>query len=453
MSTSDETVPEHLTAQAEADDLPPEVRSFLLSKKFLIPAALSLLITVTCVLIWAFRPGLAYTITSDAIVDLAGEEYTRKLEALADAAVHPDSDIEVFIDGPAFYEAELTAIRMAEKNINLEVYIYRAGAIGDEIRDALVERARAGVVVNVVVDAVGSSSLPRGYFDALVEAGGRFAVYHPPRWHNIDRINNRTHRNLLIVDGRIGFTGGAGVADWWAASSEDQPMWHDSMVRIEGEAVGGLQSTFLENWLESTGQILNPEDYFRLDHPTGDTSLMVVDSSPSAGGSTRARMVFQTMIASARKRIWITTPYFIPDSGVRRALIDAVKRGVDVQVITPGPHTDQKLVQATGRQLYGELINGGVEIYEYQPRMLHKKGMLIDGVWSVSGTTNFDPRSFGLNDEVNVLARSERLARRLEEDFVADREQSTLWTREVWETRGLVTRALGWVGLLFQRQQ
>jgi cardiolipin synthase len=275
------------------------------------------------------------------------------------------------------------------------------------------------------------------------------------RWQTVARYNNRTHRELMVVDGKIGFIGGAGIADHWRVGDGDRPRWRDTMYRLDGPAVAQLQGTFAENWLEASGDILTGAGYFPPLQPgAGSSYAMVVDSSPSAGRSTRARSLFQVLIASARRNIEITTPYFLPDDGVIEELRRAVQeRGVAVRIVTPGKQTDHMLTRSSSRGLYGKLLHAGAQIYEYSPGMIHCKSLVIDGLWSVVGSTNLDSRSFGLNDEVNLVVRDPQLASRIHEDFEVDLRSSRRIGYEDWRDRPIWEKAQESVGLILERQQ
>ncbi len=318
----------------------------------------------------------------------------------------------------------------------------------------MTERARAGVEVRLVLDTIGSFATWNSYFEDLRSAGGSVNWYHPFKWNTLARINNRTHREIIVVDGRIGFVGGAGFADHWLKGDEKNPRWRDTMFRVEGGAVASIQSTFVENWLEASGEILTGNNFFPLCEAEGSAAAMIVDSSPTTGMSTRARILYQTLIASARQTIHITTPYFLPDKSARRELVRAIReRGVEIKIIVPGDHSDHLLTRRSSRRLFSDLLKAGAEIYEYRAAMIHAKTMTIDGVWSVVGSTNFDNRSFGLNDEVNLAARDETLAARLNEDFARDLKASRAVSYEEWQNRSIFERAHELVGALLERQQ
>jgi cardiolipin synthase len=401
-----------------------------------------------------FEPGLRFKIRSAPSALPESEDFLRMLASLTNATIHTRNRIEVLTNGEVFYEAELDVIRHAKRNINIEAYIFQKGRVAASFIDALIERAEAGVQVNLVLDALGSFSTWESYLKRLRDAGGRVEWYHPIRWYTLPRINNRTHRTLMIVDGRVGFVGGAGIADHWLYRRRNANRWRDSMFRIEGDAVTDLQSTFVENWLEASGEILAATAYFPHCTDAGSTSVLVIDSSPSVGGSTRARILFQTLLASAREAIQINTPYFLPDRSARQEMIRAIReRGVKITIITPGRHSDHLLTRTSSRRLYGQLLKAGAQVFEYTPSMMHAKVMIVDGVWSVVGSTNFDNRSFGLNDEVNLAAFDQQFAARLQEDFAMDLADSKAISYDEWKRRSLFDRAHEWLGWVLERQQ
>jgi cardiolipin synthase len=404
-----------------------------------------------------FEPSLPYKIAKRMTAPLDSEEFRRILGALTAAEVHRRNRIEVLTNGEVYYEAELAAIRAARHNINMEAYIFKVGEVARRFVEALGERARVGVQVNLLLDAIGSLATPLAYFKDLTGAGGRVDFYHSVRWFTLPRINNRTHRELIVIDGAVGFLGGAGVGDHWLkphGRNNRKRRWRDTMFRVEGDAVRDLQSTFAENWLETTGEILSESPYFPCCEVAGPTTALVVGSAPTAGHSTRSRMLFQTLLAAAQRSIHITSPYFIPDRSARAEIIRAIhERGVDVRIINPGAHTDHLLTRRSSRRVYGALLRAGARIYEYQAAMIHTKTMIIDRMWSVVGSSNFDHRSFGLNDEVNLAAYDPGLAERLEADFARDLSESRPVTYHEWRQRSILERGHEVLGWLLERQQ
>jgi cardiolipin synthase len=424
------------------------------SNTFLVIAVIAIAAQSLLLFLALFEPGLDYKITQPASCPLDSPEFLRILEALTDAKVTRHSSIEVLTNGENYYEAELAAIRRAEHNINIEAYIFKRGRVADEFIEVLTERARAGVRVNLVLDAIGNFTSWDSYFKDLRAAGGRVCWYHPFRWYTLPRINNRTHRELFIVDGRVAFVGGAGVADHWRYPVKDHPRWRDSMFRVEGDAVANLQATFAENWLEASGEILAGTEYFPTCEMKSSTPSLVVNSSPSAGRSTRARILFQMLLASAQKSILITTPYFLPDRSARAEMVRAIReRGVEIQIVVPGAKSDHAITRNSSRRLYGDLLDAGAKIYEYAPTMMHAKTLVVDGMWSIVGSTNFDNRSFGLNDEVNLAACDASLAVRITEDFERDRAESAPVSYEEWRRRSIFERVHELFGMLLERQQ
>ncbi len=389
------------------------------------------------VLLDFFGPVIPYTMREDAGCALDSEEFLQFLTIVTDGTVR-HSRITRLKNGAEFYPAELAAIRSARHAIALEYYEFQQGSVSGEMLAALTERAEAGVEVRVIVDAVGSFGTPSAYFDRLKAAGGQMHWYHPIRWDTWQHANNRTHRKLMVVDGETGFIGGAGIADHWLHATSKGPVWRDTVFRVEGEAVAGLISTFSENWLEASGEILSGPAQFRFQAPPGGATSFVVSSTPHGGG-TRARILFQSLIKSARETIRITTPYFLPDRSARRALIEAVReRGVKVQILTAGPRIDHPAIRRLSQHSSRHLVEAGAEIFEYQPSMIHAKLMTVDGQWSVVGSTNFDHRSFALNDEVNLATLDRELAGVIDADFFDDLKQSRRLTLEMLKQRSLL---------------
>ena len=258
---------------------------------------------------------------------------------------------------------------------------------------------------------------------------------------------------MIIIDGRVGFIGGAGIADHWYRAKDSSPRWRDTMVRVEGEAVTGLQSVFAENWLEASGEILTGNDYLPFQSSPVQTMSLVVKSSPTAGQSTSARVLFQLLLSSAKKSIYVTTPYFLPDFSIRTEMIRAIHRGVEVKIVVPGKHSDHSLTRNSSRRLYGDLLQAGARIFEYQPAMIHTKSLVVDGIWGVVGSTNMDSRSFLLNDEVNLAVMDPAFAGRLTEDFHRDVAAGREISYEQWKHRPWAERVQESLGGLIERQQ
>ncbi len=389
------------------------------------------------VLLDFFGPALPYSMQQEIGCALDSDEFLQFLSLVTDGTIRR-SRITRLKNGAEFYPAQIEAIRRAKHAINLEFYEFEQGEVSGEMLDALTERAQAGVEVRIIVDALGSFDTPSAYFSRFKAAGGQMRWYHPVRWDTWPKANNRTHRKLVIVDGETGFIGGAGIADHWLHATPKVPAWRDTVFCVEGEAVAGLISTFSENWLESSGEILSgPKQFAFRTLPDGAKSF-VVASTPHGGG-TQARILFQALLKTACKTIRITTPYFLPDRSARNALIEAVqKRGVKVEILTAGPRIDHPTIRRLSRHSSRTLIQAGADIYEYQPSMIHAKLMTVDGLWSVVGSTNFDHRSFALNDEVNLAVLDEGLANVIDDDFSDDLRHSRKLTLEMLRERTLL---------------
>jgi cardiolipin synthase len=328
----------------------------------------------------------------------------------------------------------LGAIRGAKKTILFETYIYWSGDIGTAFADALAERARAGVKVHVLLDWVGSAKVDEAILDRMKAAGVEVEMFHPLNWYNLGRMNNRTHRKLLIVDGAVGFTGGVGIAPVWTGNAQDKDHWRDSHFKVEGPVVAQMQSVLLDNWAKTTGKVLHGAAYFPQLRPVGNHGAQMFASSPN-GGSDSMLMMYLIAITAATRSIDISSAYFVPDDITRRALVAAVGRGVKVRIITPGPIIDAATVRRASRGLWGELLEAGVEMHEYQPTMYHCKVMIIDGLMTSVGSTNFDVRSFRLNDEANLNVYDAAFAARQTRVFEDDLKKSERVTFASWKAR------------------
>lgn len=401
-----------------------------------------------------FEPTLRYRVSQPVSAPIDSEKFLNILATLVDSAVHKRTRMEALTNGSVFYPSVVEAMGRATKSINLEAYVFEKGEVTSEMLQVMTERARAGVKVNLVIDAIGSFTTWNSYFKSLIEAGGQVHYYHGFRWHQLPRLNSRTHREIIVVDCEVGFVGGPGFADQWLKGSKKRPRWRDTMFRMEGDAVAALQSTFVENFLEASGELLMGDEYFCFPEKDSDGAVLVVDSSVSTGQSTRARMLFQALMNSAQESIDITTPYFLPDKGVRKELIRAMReRNVRIRIICPGEHNDHLITRHTSRRLYGQLLRAGAEIYEYQPAMIHVKSMVVDNKWAVVGSTNLDHRSFSINDELNVATTASGVIAHLREDFIRDLEGCTPVTYAAWRNRSLFERGYEHVGRLLERQQ
>ena len=407
------------------------------------------------ILVTLFTPAIPYHIETP--VDPRSDHFIRVVESTCHATLEHGNKVEVLTDGTAFYPAMLDAIHKARETVTMEAYIFKIGEIGDRFMDALAERARAGVRVTLLMDAIGSFGAFHRSAMKLREAGAQVEAYRRVKWYSLARLNNRTHRELLVVDGEVAFVGGAGVADWWwkstaKATTNDRPMWRDMMVRIEGRIVSDIQGVVAENWLETKGEILTSPVIYKEHVPVGSSAAFAIKSSP-ADRATISRVLMQTLIEASTRRVRIMSPYFLPDKAFRAAFLRTATRGVEMMVIVPGPQTDQRWVRLASRRLYGDLLKAGVRIFEYQPGMTHVKALLVDDLWAVIGTTNLDNRSFEHNDEVNVAMRDEAVTARINADFERDLGKAKEITLDAWEHRPLWEKLIGAVAWILERQQ
>jgi cardiolipin synthase len=397
-----------------------------------------------------FTPRIDYRVSQPIRPD--SDEFLHVIESTCQATIHSHNKVDILANGAQFYPAMRDAIRAAESSVNMEAYIFKRGDAGGMIIDAMVERARAGVEVRLTLDAVGSALMFGAPLRRLREAGCKVHFYQTITWYRFHRLNNRTHRELLVIDGRVAFTGGAGVADQWMKPRRRHPAWRDTMTRIEGPIVAALQGVFAENWLECCGEILTSPRHWPALAKAGSAEAMIVKSSPS-DRSTASRVVFQMLIEGAVSSIDIQTPYFLPDRSLRRALIRSAQRGVRVRVVVPGKYADQGLVRLASRRMYRDLLAGGVCLFEYRPAMTHVKALMVDDAWAVIGTTNVDNRSFEHNDEINVAFRETGVTGRLRRDFESDLAASDEITLEEWSKRPALEKLVEPVCWILERQQ
>jgi cardiolipin synthase len=368
-------------------------------------------------------------------------EFTNTMAGAAGVPFLGGNSVALLNNGDRFYPAMLKAVAEAEHSITIEAYIYWAGEIGLQFATALAEAAQRGVRVKILLDAVGSSSLSAEILQILEKGGCHVAWYNPIRWNRLRRINNRTHRKSLIIDGRIGFTGGAGIADHWTGDAQDDKHWRDLQIRVEGPSVGPLQTGFAQNWLECTSELVTGPYFYPAPVAAGNLSLQTIMSSPETGASS-VRVIYCLAISAARTTIDIANPYFVPDHVSIDLFRDAVKRGVRVRVMVAGVSNDTLITRFNSVRLYGALLEAGVELYEYNRTMMHHKIMIVDGLWSTVGTSNFDNRSFSHNEENNVSAVDGGLARLLLDTYERDLAVCDRVTLEEWRRRPLWHKAI-----------
>src|SRR5437667_7896684 len=365
---------------------------------------------------------------------ISDPQFQRSMSALLGPPLVGGNNIDTLLNGNQIFPAMLDAIMHAKKSITFETYIYWSGKIGKRFADALAARARQGVRVHVLLDWVGSNRIDASFLDTMRDAGVEIEKYHPPRWYTLNKLNNRTHRKLLVVDGRLGFTGGVGIADEWDGDAEDPEHWRDTHFRLEGPAVAQMQAAFTDNWLKVTGKVLDGRDYFPPETAVGPELGQVFKSSRE-GGSESMHLMYLLSTVSAARNIDLAMAYFVPDDLTESALVEALARGVKIRMIMPGPFTDTEVLRKASRAKWGRLLHAGAEIYEYQPTMFHCKVLVVDGIWSSVGSTNFDNRSFRLNDEANLNVYSRAFAERQLALFSDDIERSRRVTVEEWEQR------------------
>jgi cardiolipin synthase len=376
---------------------------------------------------------------------LVGEpSFFPTIEAYTEAPIVGGNRIELLFNGDETFPVMLREIKTAKSTITFAQYLYEEGAISHEFARAFSERCRAGVRAHILIDNQGSQNIPDQIPEMMRDAGCHvefFRKVEAPQiflpWRLL-KYNYRNHRRVLVIDGRVGFTGGYGISEAWTGDGRTENYWRETNARVEGPVVKYLQAAFTESWLEATGALLGGDGYFPRLEPRGKVSAQMVKSSP-IGGSFQNYMLFLLSITSAKKSILITNPYFIPDDTMIDALVKAAARGVRVVVLVPGK-IDHQITYRASRSNYGRMLLGGVQIFEYMAALMHAKTMVVDGVWATVGSTNFDNRSFALNEELNLTVYDSGLARRLEEAFEQDLKYSRKITYEEWSSRGIGER-------------
>ncbi|NMM06478.1 MAG: cardiolipin synthase B [Polaromonas sp.] len=363
-------------------------------------------------------------------------QFLRAMGALLGPGIVGGNLVQELLNGDQIFPPMLAAIRGAQRSITFETYIYWSGDIGREFSSALAERARAGVKVHVLLDWVGSAKIDESFMQEMRAAGVAIRKFHEPSWYNFAQLNNRTHRKLLVADGKIGFTGGVGIAPKWTGAGQDAEHWRDSHFRIEGPAVAQMQAVFMDNWLKVTGQVMHGEAYFPALQAVGKSAAQVFSSSPS-GGSESMQLMYQLSITAAERSIDLSSAYFVPDDLTSKALTEALQRGVKIRIILPGEIIDTETVRAASRGSWGPLLRAGAQIYEYQPSMYHCKVMIVDKLLVSVGSTNFDNRSFRLNDEANLNVFDPAFAERQTAVFEDDLRRARQMSYATWADRPL----------------
>lgn len=377
--------------------------------------------------------------------------FMRNLGSLVEPGILPSNAVTTLLNGNQIFPAMLEAVRSAQRSICLETYMYWSGEIGQEFAAALAERARAGVKVHVVIDWIGSRRIDNRLLKQMREAGVQVERYNPLVWHAVTRINHRDHRKLLIVDGRVGFTGGAGIADRWQGDARGPEEWRDSMFKLEGPAVAQMQAAFMDNWIKTNARVLDGDDYFPALHPAGPFPVQVFKSSPREG-TEDVKMMYLLCIAAARKHIRLAASYYVPDRLTTQEFLAARRRGVEVEIIVPGARSDSPIVKHASRGKWGPLLQAGVRIYEYEPTMFHCKQMIVDDVFVSVGSANFGNRSFRLNDEANMNVYAREFAREQIRIFEHDKQRCHEVTYQEWTRRSLWKRFMEVVTAPFRAQ-
>ena len=410
--------------------------------------ALLAVVLVFC-LFFIRRETLEYGL--DHTFPIAAPEFFGSALALANPVPIGGNKIELLQNGDEYFPPMLEAIRGARQTVNFAAYIMKSDSVGYQFRDALCERARAGVEVRVLLDGIGSSwSLNNSDVRMMKEAGCKFAYYHPVRSWRMDRTNRRSHRRILVVDGKVGFTGGAAFSDKWSGHAQDENHWRDTHVRIEGPLVNALQAAFQDHWVKTSKEAITGAGQFPALPPAGNLNAQLVESRSFS--SAPIPLLQAVTFAAAEKRIWLTNPYCTPTDNQVELLIKAVRRGVDVRLLLPGPHNDQPLTQSAGRTAYGRMLEGGVKIFEYQPTMIHSKAMVADGLFSMVGSSNLDARSSEINEELDLVIYDSGFGRQMEEVFERDLAQAREYTLEEFRSRSLWERFTEWLAIPFRSQ-
>ncbi|MDG4853906.1 MULTISPECIES: phospholipase D-like domain-containing protein [unclassified Mesorhizobium] len=383
--------------------------------------------------------------------DAADPQFERSMSSYSQGQMFEANAVQTLVNGDEIFPAMLQAIRSARKTINMETYIYWSGSVGYEFATSLAAKAREGVEVRVLVDWLGSLPFDEKLIQIMTSAGVRFERYRPIHWYTLDRVNNRTHRKLLIVDGRVAFTGGVGIADNWLGDARNPNEWRDTHYQIEGPAVPGFQAAFAENWLETVGETLQGENFYLPPEAAGALRAQLILSS-QPNGSENMELMMLAAIAAAKDHLRIGMAYFLPDDIALQQILDARKRGVAVDVIVPNSLTDVPIVRKASRYFWGKLLEAGVRIYEFQPTMYHPKLLIVDDVWASFGSTNLDQRSLRLNDEATLNVYGKEFARTQIDLFNEDLKRSRQISLAEWRSRPMREKFTDWLASTLRAQ-
>jgi cardiolipin synthase len=387
----------------------------------------------------------------DKQYSISDPQFIRSVSALLGPSFIDGNAVKVLKNGDEIFPVMLNAIQQARKTITFETFIYWAETIGEDFADALSKRALAGVKVHVLLDWLGSVKMEQKQLDKMMQAGVEIQRYHKPHWSHLSRLNNRTHRKLLIIDGELGFTGGVGIADQWLGNASNPDEWRDTHFQVYGPVVAQMQAVFMDNWIKAQGKVLHDQHYFPVINKAGTMPCQMFSSSPS-GGSDSMELMYLMAITAAEDSIYISSAYFVPDEMSVNALIDAAKRGVEIRIIVPGKHIDNELVRKASRAGWGDMLKANIQIAEYTPTMYHCKILIIDHLLVSIGSTNFDNRSFRLNDEANLNIMDKDFAIEQANIFNDDWQHSHQITYEDWLARPLKEKFLEKVAVLLKSQ-
>ena len=387
----------------------------------------------------------------ERLYSLDDPRFMRELGVLLGPPFVQGAKARALLNGDEIFPPMLAAIRGAKLSITFETYIYWAGDIGRAFANALAERARQGVKVHVLLDWVGSAKMDEDLVSTMEQAGVQIKRFHPPHWSNLGRMNNRTHRKLLIVDGHIGFTGGVGVAPEWTGRAQDPDHWRDTHFAVEGPVIAQMQSVFIDNWIKVTGEVLHGPIYFPMLAPAGPAAAQMFSSSPS-GGSESMQLMYLLAVTAASRSIDLSAAYFVPDALMLQALVEALKRGVKLRIVVPGKHIDSDTLRSASRAMWGPLLSAGAVIAEYEPTMYHCKVMVVDGLLTSVGSTNFDNRSFRLNDEATLNIVDKEFASAQTAHFEADLALAKRVSYAEWQARPARERISEWLASIVGTQ-
>ena len=415
---------------------------------------LALILTIAALLLVLAAAGFVYltaivnaeanrddAIVSVPLVEKDPDAFMRALAGAVSQHVLSGNEMAILQNGVEIFPALFEAMEGARHAIHFSTFIYESGSVPTRFAEALSAAARRGIEVRVILDSRGSKKIPPELLTQMGDAGCQVRWFRSVKWTTWAKYNHRNHRKLLIVDGKLAFTGGVGIADEWDGDGDSTAHWRDTHVSIIGPAVAAVQGAFVDNWNEATGELPIGENVFPLQVPAGDVGICAIQSNPTSATSD-ARRSMAALIAGSSRRLWITNAYFVPTPPFLKALCDAKARGVDVKILMPGPYIDEPAVRRASRRTWPALLRGNVELYEFQPTMIHGKIVLVDGAVTSIGSINFDPRSFALNAEFGVVALDPGIAAQLEKAFIADLARSRQVT---WED---IRRLSPWQNLL-----